>query len=204
MPRLLRLADVRATAADAMPPGYRLAMRGTLDLDRDRGRLGGLSLLALAVALPLFVLLSAPLGGLETFADGLDLLELALVLLAAIVVLPIVHEAIHGAAATLVGGRPVYGLALPVAAFCHITRPVSRGQYALITAAPLVVITLAGLLLMPLAPVWLRLPLLALMTTNAAGAVGDLWLLIRLRGAPPAALIADIATGFEAYTRTTD
>ncbi len=61
MPRLLRLSDVRQTAVDVAPPGYRLARVGLLDLQR----ITGLSFVGLLVALPLFLLLSGPPSGPE-------------------------------------------------------------------------------------------------------------------------------------------
>jgi hypothetical protein len=202
---LLRLADVRRTAIHEAPPGYRLVTTGKLDLDQDRGRLGFLSLVALLVAVPLFILATGPLGGpfdplagrpLRVQANPLDLLG---VLLTALIVLPVVHELTHGLVAAMVGARPVYGIVPPVAAFCHFERFVTRPQYALILAAPLVVISVAGVALMPVIPAWLKGQVLVLLTLNASGAVGDLWMLNVLRTVPANALIADTAVGFEAY-----
>ena len=200
MPRLLRLSDVRQTAVDVAPPGYRLVRAGLLDLQR----ITGLSFVGLLVALPLFLLLSGPLGGPvdlagRTLRHGVGAAEVLLSLLGATVVLPVVHELIHGAAAALIGARPVYGIVPPVAAFCHFERLVTRGQYAIITVAPLLVISVVGLALMPVTPGLLQWPLLALLIANAAGAIGDVWLLAQLRAVPAQALIADTAVGFEVY-----
>jgi hypothetical protein len=199
MPRLLRLSDVRQTAIADAPPGYRLALVGRLHLHA----LGLLSLIALIVAAPLFILISAPLGGpidpRGALALNIGPLDLLLSLIVAGVVLPVLHEAIHGLAALLVGGRPSFGIVLPVAAFCHFERFVSRAEYAFVLIAPLALLSIAGLALMPLTPAPLKGQLLLLLILNASGAVGDLAMLWRLRAAPPGALIADTATGFEAY-----
>ena len=199
--RLLRLKDVRATADGSQPPGYRLVARGRLNLVL----LNLLSLVALPVALVLFATLTAPLGGpldLAAIRDGAFALPdgagLLLMALATVVVLPVVHELAHGLAVALVGGRPVYGIG-PGVAFCHFREFVRRGQYAAILLAPLVLISLAGTLAMPLLPPLLRGSLLALLVANAAGAVGDLALLARVARLPRAALIADTSEGFEAY-----
>ena len=200
MPRLLSLADVRQTAVSEAPPGYTLAMVGRVNLNR----LGLISIVALLIAAPLFMLLTAPLGGPIDLLGGrvaisVGLLDVVVAFVVGALVLPVLHELIHGLAAQLVGARPVYGVALPVAAFCHFERFVTRGQYAFIIVAPLAAITLGGLALMPVAPDWLRGQLLLLMILNASGAVGDLAMLAQLTKVPRDALIADTAVGFEAY-----
>ena len=201
MPRLLRLSDVRATAEGQQPAGYRLLGRGHLKL----GLLSVLSLVILIPATLLFALLTAPLGGpLELghgpFSVRAGIIDIVLVALAAGVILPIVHELIHGLIAGLAGARPVYGIG-PGVAFCHFRELVGKWIYAAILAAPLALISVGGCLLMPLAPQILRGPLLALLITNASGAVGDLAALWQLRRLPADVLIADTNSGFEIYTR---
>lgn len=198
MPRLLRLSDVRATAEGTQPTGYRLRGRGHLNL----GLLSILSLVALPVALVLFVALTAPLGGPLDLRGGISFasgaVAILLVLLAALVVLPVVHESIHGAVAWTLGGRPVYGIG-PGVAFCHFREFVGKWPYAAILVAPLLAISLGGAVLMPVTPAILRGPLLALMVTNASGAVGDLAALWQLLRFPGDILIADTNAGFEVY-----
>lgn len=200
MPRLLRLSEVRATAEGEQPPGYWLLGKGHLNL----GLLSVLSLVILIPATLLFALLTAPLGGplaLRGGAFGLQfgLADLLLLVLATGVVLPIVHEAVHGAVAGAAGARPVYGIG-PGVAFCHFRKLVSTRVYAAILVAPLLVISLVGVALMPITPPILRGPLLALLITNASGAIGDLAALWQLRGLPREALIADTNSGFEIFT----
>lgn len=199
MAQLLRLAEVRATAEGSQPPGYRLAARGHLNL----GLLGLLSLLALPPAALAFALVTAPRGGPFDPRSGRSSLrtgplDVALMVVAALLVLPVVHELIHGAVAALVGGRPVYGLG-PGVAFCHFREFIGRKQYAAILSAPLLVLSAGGIVTMPLLPPILRGPLLALLVSNASGAVGDLAALAQLVRLPRGALIADTREGFEAY-----
>ena len=118
----------------------------------------------------------------------------------AIVVLPVVHELVHGAVAALYGGRPVYGIG-PGVAFCHFREFVGTGAYAAILVAPLLVLSIVGVALMPITPGLLRGPLLAFLITNAAGAVGDIAALAQLFRLPAGALIADTSSGFEVYAR---
>ena len=199
MPPLLRLAEVRATAEGSQPPGYRLAARGHLNL----GLLSVLSLLALPLATLLFALVTAPLGGPFDPRSGrsslrVGPLDVALMVVAALLVLPVVHELIHGTVAALAGGRPVYGLG-PGVAFCHLRAFVGRAHYAGILVAPLLVLSVVGILAMPLLPAILRGPLFALLVSNASGAVGDVAALGQLVRLPRGALIADTREGFEAY-----
>ena len=201
MARLLRLEDVRASAEGEQPDGYRLLRRGQLNL-------GLLSLLSLGLMVPaflFFVLITAPLGGPLDPGRGwvrprFGPVDVLLVSVAGLVVLPVIHELIHGAVAALCRGRPVYGIG-PGVAFCHFRELVGRRCYAAILVAPLVVISVVGVALVPLLPAIFGGPLLALLVSNAAGAVGDVAALLQLRGLPADALIADTRDGFEVYTR---
>src|SRR5919202_3282600 len=199
MPRLLRLDEVRASAEGRQPPGYRLARRFRL-------RVGLLNVIAVLFLLPVgaaFALLTAPLGGpldlrAGRFALRFGGLEALLVILTIALIMPTLHELAHGAVAALFGGRPVYGIG-PGAAFCHVPEPLSQGQYAAVAAAPLAVLTAAGLLAMPLLPPALRWADLAMLVTNGVGAVGDVAALRAVARLPRRALITDTADGFEAF-----
>lgn len=199
MARLLRLSEVRATAEGEQPPGYRLLRLGRLNL----GLLSVLSLVALPPVFVFFAFVTGPLGGPFDLRNGefslrVDLVGLLLVGVVAIVVLPVVHELVHGAVAACCGGRPVYGIG-PGVAFCHFREFVGVGPYAAILVAPLLALSLVGVALMPITPGLLRGPLLAFLITNAAGAVGDIAALTQLFRLPAAALIADTSGGFEVY-----
>ena len=115
-----------------------------------------------------------------------------------VLVLPL-HEAVHAGAILALGGRPRFGLKLPLAAYC--TAPgqlfTTRG-YTFIALAPLVALTLAGA-----AATWrwpdLGAGIVFALAGNVSGAVGDLTTARRIRALPADALIADTATGFSAY-----
>lgn len=203
MPSLWRLHDVRLTARAEAPPGYVYGRLCRLQLD---WRLAALQVAIVPAAWFGFALLTAPLGGPATPRAGLalprvGLLDLLAILQATVVVLPIVHELAHGLIAWLSGGRPVFGLG-PGLAFCHIRALVDRNTYAVILGAPLVLLSVCGVTVMPLVPIFWRGPLLALLVANAAGAAGDLALLARVLPLPPGVLIADTREGFEVYQPT--
>lgn len=198
---MLRLHEVRATADGEQPAGYTLLRKGTLNI----ALLSVLSLVALPPAFIFFAAVTAPLGGPFDLRSGgfsfqVDLVGLLLVSLTALVVLPVIHELVHGLVAAWCGGRPVYGIG-PGVAFCHFREFVGKQGYAAILIAPLLVISVVGVALMPITPEILRGPLLALLITNAAGAVGDIAALTQLTGLPSDALIADTSHGFEVYAR---
>jgi hypothetical protein len=202
MARLLRLNEVRETAEGEQPPGYSLLRKGELKL----GLLSVLSLVALPPAFIFFSLVTGPLGGPFDLRDGefsfqVDLVGLVLVTVVALVVLPVVHELVHGAVAALCGGKPVYGIG-PGVAFCHFREFVGKRCYAAILVAPLLLLSVIGVALMPITPGILRGPLLAFLITNASGAVGDIAALLQLFRLPSDALIADTSHGFEVYART--
>jgi hypothetical protein len=115
-----------------------------------------------------------------------------------IAVLPI-HEAVHAVVILALGGRPIFGLRLPLAAYTTAPGQLfARGGYQVVALAPLVALTAAGVMLTWLAPN-LGALLLFGFAGNVAGAVGDLEAAAQLRTLPKSALIEDTATGFVAY-----
>jgi hypothetical protein len=129
---------------------------------------------------------------------GLVLLVVGANILAYIVVLAL-HEAVHALAFALVGGRPVFGAKWPFALYCGAPNQLfTRNAYLAVGLAPLVVISLAGIVLIFLAPMLAPFVQLALIG-NLSGACGDLWAARILFGQPPTVLLQDTASGFEVY-----
>ena len=112
----------------------------------------------------------------------------------ALVLVPLLHEAVHGLAAMTVGERPSFGIG-PGFFYTTIQRPVNKPAYLLIALAPLVILSVAGV---ALAAVWDELAGLALLflIVNASGAIGDLWMAWRIAFQPGDALFVDLAEGF--------
>src|SRR5437588_3856550 len=89
------------------------------------------------------------------------------------IILPI-HEAIHGLTILFWGGRPHFGSKLPLALFCGAREQMfRRNQYIVVAMAPLVVISVAGIILTLLAPSLATYALFAI-AGNISGAAGDL------------------------------
>lgn len=192
------------------PPGVAVSGRGPLLAPPEvRGyhliaheriplrRVTVLGLVSLPLWLMLFTALSTLVGGESSFAFTFDLVSLLVGLVVLAVGMPVVHEAIHGLVAVAVGARPTFGVG-PGYAYTTFREPVSRNAYYLIGLAPLIVISLAGLINMAFFNVRAGWTLLFL-TFNAAGAAGDLWMAWRLRTLPAQAKIYDLADGYAAY-----
>jgi hypothetical protein len=129
---------------------------------------------------------------------GLVLLVIVTNLLAYLLVLAL-HEGVHGLVFALLGVRPTFGAKLPFALYCGAPHQLfTRGGYQAVGLAPLVVISLAGIVLIVLAPGLAPFVQLGLIG-NFSGAAGDLWAARVLLAQPPTALLLDSASGFEVY-----
>lgn len=124
---------------------------------------------------------------------------LALINLVAYVVMLPIHEAIHATVILALGGRPRFGIHWPVALYCTAPGQLfPRRAYQIVALAPLVVLTLVGIVLTWLVPASGLLLWLA-WVGNVSGAAGDLVVNRAVGQLPPATLIADTATGYTAY-----
>lgn len=138
----------------------------------------------------------------HTFALGITfwggLWWLCLNVLAYILVLPL-HELVHALAFLLWGGKPHFGAKLPLALYCGAQDQLfRRNQYFVVGLAPLVVITLVGIVLTLVAPI-LASYLFFAQIGNISGAAGDVWTVLRLRRLPSSVLVEDTAVGYRAW-----
>jgi Putative zincin peptidase len=150
------------------------------------------------VALNLFVYIWRTGQHSGSLTWGQFFLWLGINIVAYIVILP-VHEVLHGIAFALWGGKPYFGTKLPLALYCSARDQIfPRNYYLVIGLAPLIVITLAGIIFILLAPALSAYVLFATIG-NVAGAAGDLWVVRRLRALPASAFIEDLETGYRAW-----
>lgn len=117
-------------------------------------------------------------------------------LAAAIVTVVIMHEGIHGAAAVLFGHRPLFGLKPPLVYITFTTR-IPKGHFMLIALAPLILLN--GFFVLLYTKTAFRLFADIAVVINTIGAVGDVWIVLKLLSAPKGALIQDTKTGVEVW-----
>lgn len=138
----------------------------------------------------------------QLLGDGPALLRVGLLLAANIVgyvVMIPLHEAAHALVILALGGRPRFGLKLPLAAYCTAPNQLFlRDGYLTVALAPLVALSLAALVVAALAPN-VAAGLLLAVAGNVSGAVGDLEVARAIRQQPGDTLIADTETGYIAY-----
>jgi Putative zincin peptidase len=132
------------------------------------------------------------------FSFGGLLLWLVVNIVAYVVILPL-HEAVHGLVIALLGGKPYFGAKLPLALYCGAKNQLfRRNQYIMLALAPLVVLSLADIVLTLLAPVAASYVFFAAVG-NFSGAAGDVWTTARIFRLPPDVLIEDTADGYQAW-----
>ncbi len=118
-----------------------------------------------------------------------------------ILILPI-HELIHAAVFTLWGGKPYFGTKLPYALYCGARQQLfRRNQYLVVGLAPLVLITLAGIIFTLVSPALASYTIFATVG-NISGAAGDLWVAWRLLRLPRSILVEDTEAGYRAWELT--
>lgn len=132
-----------------------------------------------------------------TGVEGLWSVAIVLVLIFATIVL---HEAVHGLGFMLLAKvRPIFAFR---GVYAYAAAPgyyIPRNPYLVIALAPLVVISLVGVVLMTFVPpLWIT-PLVLVCVVNSSGAVGDLWVAWLLLRHPPEAFAQDRGDEIEIY-----
>jgi hypothetical protein len=103
-----------------------------------------------------------------------------------------IHEAIHGFFFwRFTGSKPLFALRLTYAYAAAPDWYISCQAYTIIGLAPLVLIDLVSLLLVPFIPPQLIFPLTLAVAFNTGGSVGDLWIILRLFRNSTACLVND-------------
>lgn len=76
-----------------------------------------------------------------------------------------------------------------------------KRQYLVVGLAPLVGLTALGLVLVPFLPGWLVVPFFWGMVLNAGGAIGDIYICIRIAREAEDVWVKDLGDGMEVYRR---
>jgi putative zincin peptidase len=166
-----------------------------------------LSLLMLVIGAIFFGLLNYAAYTLQTHSTpgisggGNLLLWIGINIIGYILILPI-HELIHAAAFVLWGGKPYFGTKLPYALYCGAKNQLfHRNQYLVVGLAPLVVITLAGIIFTLISPALASYTIFATVG-NVSGAAGDVWTVRKLLRRPHSILVEDTESGYRAWELT--
>ena len=120
------------------------------------------------------------------------------------------HELCHGLSFKWVGvARVKYGIIpkrLVLYAKPEGTAYFYRNDFILGALAPLILITLGGIMLLAVMPPGTRMGIALAVALNAGGAIGDIWtvIIILLRRFPADALVQDLGDTFVIYTPATD
>ncbi len=123
--------------------------------------------------------------------------------LVTIVLVVVLHELSHALFLWLfTGERPKIGFNLLYAYAAAPDWYFTRGQFVLIGLAPVLLLTLAGMVAMPLVH-FITVPRIILaLTVNAAGAIGDFLVVIWVLGQPADILLRDWGTAVSAYKKS--
>ena len=195
-------------AVQSLPISYRIA--GTLDLSKNQRALLIMNVAGFALMIGfgwLFLRLAmwlrpADVGNGLTFEiNGFTgALELLLGATLVTVIVIILHEAAHGLFFWIyTHSRPVFAYRIY---YAYASAPgwyLPRNQYLITSLAPFVLLTILGVILLAiLPPVWF-LAILAFMTFNASGAIGDLVVAIWLIKQPYSCLAQDYGDSIALY-----
>ncbi len=190
------------TSTQTLPTGY--AQSAEINLKQDKRLTLLLSIGAFIVFILMFYLLTGFIDlvrpDVKNFSETITIGKMLGALGLTVIVL-IIHEIIHGLFFWIFSrGRPVFALSLPYASAGAPTWFFPKRQYAINALGPLVIIGAMGLLLVLLVPVSWILMIIFLVALNTGGAVGDLFVFIRLLKCSPTSFVndtGDIVTFFE-------
>ncbi len=117
----------------------------------------------------------------------------------AFVTVIVLHEGIHGLTARMFGHKPIFGLKPPLV-FVTFDTKVPRGHFIVIALAPLIVldIVFAVLYSTDVAKLFANLGFVI----NTLGAVGDVWIVLKLLPQERGTLVQDTKTGIEVWRKT--
>ena len=117
-------------------------------------------------------------------------------LIAAIVVVLILHEGLHGAVGALFNYRPIFGLEPPLV-YTTFNERIRRTHFIAIALAPLLVLDVAFIGLY--AAGVFRLFMDLCFAVNTIGAVGDVWIVLKLLPHDSMSVVQDTKTGIAVY-----
>jgi hypothetical protein len=178
----------------------------SLDLKKNRGAIWGMNLGSLLLLflfgwlILAYVQLVRPGILAEVVSHYFNPINFVISLVAVFVVMIVVHELFHGLFFWVFTHRPPkFGLRGWYAFACAPGWFFPRRQYLVIGLAPFVLISLLGMVLLPLLPVEAMVLVLLAVILNAASSVGDLWIILRLLFTRGPLAVEDVGDGMYFY-----
>lgn len=128
------------------------------------------------------------------------------VLVAVVVVIVVTfggHELMHGLAIRWAGHKPRFGMELRKGVLFATADGAyfPRNHFVIIALAPLVLLTVIGMILMVFVPDTIGYYVGLIVVLNAAGSIGDLWMTVEVLRYPPDALVRDEADSIRIFVR---
>jgi hypothetical protein len=137
----------------------------------------------------------------EVMTPSIPILIYILGLILGMIVVIILHELVHGLFFWMITRHaPKFGFK---GAYAFAAAPewyIYRKAYFWVGAAPLVILTIIGLIVIPVIPYRFLFPWLFCILTNASGSVGDVYVLVDLMRQPATAMIQDRGDRISIYT----
>lgn len=204
------MSDKIVQTAEVNPPpdGYRDAYYLSVT---DPQKLAWLNILSLVLLVPFILLMWLWTSSVQdmrgAYDTSLNAIPGIVFWLVVIGVLPL-HELVHGLAIQATGYTPRYGAKYTLVGKVKIPYILyatadgvyfTRNQFIVIALAPVIVITLLGLLLVYILPDFMALYIGAAVVINGSGAVGDLWMTAVALRYPASALVLDEADSITIY-----
>lgn len=124
-------------------------------------------------------------------------------LIAIFVLIVVIHEGLHGLAIRWAGHKPRFGMILSKGAFYATADGAYfwRNDFVVIALAPIVVMTLMGMLLVWLLPDTAGYYVALGVVLNAANAIGDLWMTVVVLHFPASVLVQDEADSIRIFAK---
>jgi hypothetical protein len=183
-----------------LPASYK--PHATLDLSHDIRALIALNILGVLIFLGFgwmllwLIPLLRPEPSLAFNVTWVDMV----IMLVALFLIVVLHELVHGLFFWLfTRERPLFGFK---GAYAYAAAPdwyIPRNHYLVVGLAPLVLLSLLGIALIPLVPAAALLPMLVVLSAHAGGASGDLfvvgWCLLQ----PASLLVRDVGDAMTLY-----
>jgi len=148
----------------------------------------------------LYVSLIRPSLAFELVITSANVLYVLLSLLGIAAGQMVLHELVHGVFFWLfTRSRPTFGFRGWYAFAAAPGWFLPRGQYLVVNLAPFVLLSVLGILLLAVVPTGALAAILAGTVMNAAGAVGDLWVVFLILRERRPIVIEDLGDGFNFY-----